>query len=192
MTSRWLTLDRDAGVRLAVQSMRCMLRLRLHGVPGVVTCEGRPPIVHGSGECRLGTRIALGGAFAPVELGALRGGILVVGDRVCINQGATIVASVEIRIGDDCRIGEFVAIYDTDYHPIDQQQEIRRAPVTIGRNVFLGRAAIVLPGVTIGDHSTVGAGSVVTRDLPSRVLAAGNPARVIREVSVEDPAWRRG
>ena len=121
----------------------------------------------------------------------MKGGILVIGDRVAINQGATIVASREITIGDDCRIGEFAAIYDTNYHPIEQQQEIQTAPVRIGRNVLLGRAVIVLPGVTIGDHASVGAGSVVTKDVPPKVLAAGNPARVIRAVSVDDPTWRR-
>ena len=187
MTRRWLTLGRDtSNIRLAMWTMRCMVRLRLHGVSGFVTCHGPPPVVHSSGECRLG-RLAIGGAFAPVELGATKGGILVIGDRVAIDQGATIVATKEIRIGDDCRIVECVAIYDTNYHPTDQQQEIRSAPVRIGRNVFLARAVIVLPGVTIGDHSAVGAGSVVTRDIPPKVLAAGNPARVIRELSVEAP-----
>lgn len=118
------------------------------------------------------------------------GGSLTIGERVFVNQGATIVAHVSISIGDDCRIGDYVGIYDTDYHPVEQGAEVRRAPVVIGRNVWLGRGAIVLPGVTIGDHAVVGAGSVITSDVPARTLVAGNPAKPIRELSAED-GWRR-
>jgi acetyltransferase-like isoleucine patch superfamily enzyme len=118
------------------------------------------------------------------------GGSLTIGERVFVNQGATIVAYVSISIGDDCRIGDYVGIYDTDHHPVEQGAEVRQAPVVIGRNVWLGRGAIVLPGVTIGDHAVVGAGSVITSDVPARTLVAGNPARVVRELSAED-GWRR-
>ena len=59
-------------------------------------------------------------------------------------------------------------------------------PITLGRNVWLGGGVIVCPGVTIGDNSVVGAGSVVTRDIPANVVAVGNPARVIREISDAD------
>jgi acetyltransferase-like isoleucine patch superfamily enzyme len=60
----------------------------------------------------------------------------------------------------------------------------------LGDNVWIGRAAIVLPGVTIGDHSMVAAGSVVTKDVPPRVVVAGNPAKVVREITASDE-WRR-
>ncbi len=168
-----------------------MLRLRLAGVSmsSAVTCEGRLPVVHGDGRCHLG-RVALRAATTPVELGATDGGTLRIGDRVFINQGATIVASLQITIGPDCRIGDYVAVYDTDHHPVEQHAEVRRAAVTIGRNVWLSRGAIVLPGVTIGDHAVVAAGSIVTSDVAARTLVAGNPARELRRLSADDD-WRR-
>jgi maltose O-acetyltransferase len=88
---------------------------------------------------------------------------------------------VPVRIGDDCQIGPNVQIYTAD-HPLDP--EVRRSglesgrPVTIGNNVWIGGAAIILPGVTIGDNAIVGAGSVVTRDVPAGATVVGNPARV--------------
>ena len=146
-------------------------------------------MVHGAGRVRLG-RLALRGTTAPVEIGADAGGELTIGERVFINQGATVVASLSITIGDDARIGDYVAIYDTDHHPVEQNAAVRRAPVKIGRNVWLARGAVVLPGVTIGDHSVVAAGAVVTEDVPERTLVAGNPARVLRSLQAADD-WRR-
>lgn len=139
---------------------------------------------------RLG-RLALRGMTAPVEIGAVAGGELVIGERVFVNQGASVVAHMSISVGDDCRIGDFAAIYDSDHHPLEQGTETRRAPVVIGRNVWIARGAVVMPGVTIGDHAVVGAGAVVTRDVPPRSLVAGNPARVVREGLRADDGWRR-
>jgi acetyltransferase-like isoleucine patch superfamily enzyme len=178
-------------VRIAIQSARCALLLRRRGLSaGLVTCEGRLPVVHGGGRARIG-RLALRGMTAPVEIGAVRGGELAVGERVFVNQGASLVAHLSISIGDDCRIGDFAGIYDSDHHPLEQSVETRRAPVAIGRNVWIARGAVVLPGVTIGDHAVVGAGAVVTQDVPSRTLVAGNPARVVRDDLRADDAWRR-
>lgn len=175
---------------LAIQTARCSLLMRRRGVKsGVVTCEGQLPVLHSEGTVSLG-RVALRGFQAPVELGATGGGRLTVGDRVFINQGATVTAALSIEVGDDCRIGDFTAIYDSDHHPVEQGAEVRRAPVTIGRNVWIARGATVLPGVTIGDHVVVAAGAVVTEDVPARSLVAGNPARVLRTLQAED-GWRR-
>ncbi len=88
-----------------------------------------------------------------------------------------------ITIGDDVQIGPNVQLL-TPTHPVEA--EARRAkwesarPITIGSNVWLGGGVIVLPGVSIGDNTVVGAGAVVTRDLPGNVVAVGNPARVTR------------
>jgi acetyltransferase-like isoleucine patch superfamily enzyme len=135
-------------------------------------------------------RVALRGRLAPIELGANAGGRLSIGDRTFINQGASIVATSRIEIGDDVRIGDFVGIYDSDFHPMDEISESRRAPVKIGNNVWLARGAIILPGVEIGDHAVIGAGSVVTTSVPDRTLAAGNPAQIIRRLSAS-AGWRR-
>jgi acetyltransferase-like isoleucine patch superfamily enzyme len=177
-------------LELLVQSARCAARLRRRGIrAGLVTCEGRLPVVHGGGECRVG-RLALRGDVAPVELGAVAGGRLEIGDRAFVNQGASIVASLAITIGEDARIGDFAAVYDSDHHPVEEGAEVRRAPVVLGRNVWLGRGAIVLPGVTIGDHAVVAAGAVVASDVPDRTLVAGNPARPLRTLSAS-ASWRR-
>ena len=109
-----------------------------------------------------------------------------IGDRTFINFGLIALDVREIRIGADVQIGPNVQLL-TPTHPLDA--ELRRTkweagePITIGDNVWLGGGVIVCPGVTIGDNSVVGAGSVVTKDLPSGVLAVGNPARVIRQLT---------
>jgi acetyltransferase-like isoleucine patch superfamily enzyme len=177
-------------LRLAIQTARCMLRLRARGLrTGLVSCEGRQPLLHTGGRCRIG-RLILIGRGAPAELGAAPGGELTIGDRVAINQGATLVAERSIKIADHVRIGDFAAIYDSDYHPVDQGKPVRAAPVEIGRNAWIARGAVVLPGVTIGAHSVVAANAVVTDDVPPRVVVAGNPARVVRSVEADDD-WRR-
>jgi maltose O-acetyltransferase len=106
-----------------------------------------------------------------------------IGARVFANYGLVALDVAAIRIGDDVQLGPNVQLL-TPIHPLDPDH--RRAkweaarPITIGNNVWLGGGAIVLPGVTIGADTVVGAGAVVTRDLPPRVVAVGNPARVTR------------
>ncbi|HEX3295900.1 MAG TPA: sugar O-acetyltransferase [Nocardioides sp.] len=109
-----------------------------------------------------------------------------VGDRVFANFGLVCLDVARITIGDDTRIGPGVQLL-TPTHPLAagprrEGWESAR-PITIGRNVWLGGAVVVCPGVTIGDDTVVGAGSVVTRDLPAQVLALGNPARVVRSIA---------
>jgi maltose O-acetyltransferase len=105
---------------------------------------------------------------------------IVVGDRTFVNFGLVALDVAPITIGADCQLGPTVQLL-TPIHPLDA--ELRRdrweraAPITLGDNVWLGGGVIVLPGVTIGDDS------VVSRDLPAGVLAVGNPARVVRELS---------
>lgn len=107
-----------------------------------------------------------------------------VGARTFINMGLTALDVAPIVIGDDCQIGPHVQLL-TPTHPVEPQprrDKLEAAqPITIGNNVWLGGGVIVCPGVTIGDDSVIGAGSVVTRDIPAGVVAVGNPARVIRE-----------
>ena len=109
-----------------------------------------------------------------------------IGARTFANYGLVALDVAEIRIGDDVQIGPNVQLL-TPTHPLDA--DLRRdkweaaEPITIGDNVWLGGGVIVLPGVTIGSDTVVGAGSVVTKDLPPGVLAVGNPARVIRDLT---------
>ena len=103
-----------------------------------------------------------------------------VGRNTFMNFNCVILDICTVSIGDDCQIGPAVQIYAAD-HPRDPS--LRRSglesgkPVKIGRNVWIGGGAIILPGVTVGDDAIIGAGSVVTRDVPAGATVAGNPAR---------------
>ncbi|MDX6355862.1 MAG: maltose O-acetyltransferase, partial [Streptomyces sp.] len=118
------------------------------------------------------------------------GGHISIGDRTFVNFNAVFLDCGPITIGADVQIGPNVQLL-TPTHELDTER--RRAgwekaiPVTIGDNVWLGGGVIVCPGVTIGSDTVVGAGSVVTKDLPAGVLAVGNPARVIRTLEPTEP-----
>ncbi len=95
----------------------------------------------------------------------------------------------KITIGDDVLFGPFVSLY-TAGHPIHPQS--RKSyyeygiPITIGDRVWIGGSCVILPGISIGSDTVIGAGSVVTKDIPAGVIAAGNPCRVIRKITEED------
>jgi maltose O-acetyltransferase len=151
---------------------------------------GRPPILFTTGQVAVGPDVVFRGLMVRTEFGAVTGGAMTVGEHTFINEGCSIVAHHSVRIGANCRIGEFVGIFDTDHHAIDSANDVRFAPVEVGDNVWIGRAAIVLPGVTIGCNSVVASGSVVTTDVPVNTLVAGNPARVVRNLQI-NAGWLR-
>ncbi len=118
------------------------------------------------------------------------------GDRVFINTGAVFLDSTWITLGDATAVGPNVQ-FITVGHPLKPEERILETPgapilpfrpvgfakpITVGKGCWIGAGSIILPGVTIGDGTTIGAGSVVTKAIPARVLAVGNPARVIRSV----------
>lgn len=110
------------------------------------------------------------------------------GERVYFNFNCVVLDVCEVRIGDSTFFGPAVQIY-TATHPMNaalrRTQEFGK-PITIGSDVWVGGGAIICPSVTIGSGTVIGAGSVVTRDMPKNVLAAGNPCRVIRDITQED------
>lgn len=114
------------------------------------------------------------------------GSRITIGARCFANYGLMALDVAPITIGDDVQIGPNVQLL-TPTHPVaagprrDKWESAE--PITIGDNVWLGGGVVVLPGVSIGANTVVGAGSVVTRDLPADVVAVGNPARVVREVT---------
>ena len=120
------------------------------------------------------------------------------GDRVFFgkhfyaNTDLTILDENEVRFGDNVFLAPHVSIY-TAGHPIDAEvrnTEVEYArPVTIGSNVWIGGNVVINPGVTIGDDVVIGSGSVVTKDIPSHVIAAGVPCRVIREITEKDKEY---
>ncbi len=114
------------------------------------------------------------------------------GSGVYINSNATFVDDADICIGDNCLIGTGVT-FCTAGHPVlpemrenDYQYEL---PIRIGRNVWIGSNAIIMPGVTVGDNSVIGAGSVVTKDIPANVVAYGVPCKVQREIGSRDKVF---
>ena len=117
------------------------------------------------------------------------------GCNVYANAGLKLVDDTHIYIGDYTMLGPNVTIA-TAGHPIDPELRKRglqyNLPVHIGRNCWLGAGVIVMPGITIGDNTVIGAGSVVTKDIPSGVVAVGNPCKVLRQVGEHDKIyyWR--
>lgn len=111
------------------------------------------------------------------------------GKKIYANFNLTMVDDTHIYVGDYCQIGPNVVLA-TAGHPICPELRERayqyNAPIRIGRNCWLGANVVVVPGVTIGDNVVVGAGSVVTRDLPDNVVAVGNPCKILREVNDRD------
>jgi acetyltransferase-like isoleucine patch superfamily enzyme len=130
------------------------------------------------------------GIFQPVTLKTVRpGATLTIGDRVGVS-GSTISAARSVTIGNDVLIGSGCVITDSDAHPLrysDRRDHTLTgtAPVTIGDGAFIGARCIILKGVTIGRESVIGAGSVVTKDVPPQVVAAGNPAVVVKSLAAD-------
>ena len=114
---------------------------------------------------------------------------ITIGNNVYINFGCIILDCARVTIGDNALFGPNIGIYPLN-HAIDAGERVRGgctgSPVHIGRRVWLGGDVKILAGVTIGGDAIIGAGSVVTRSIPPRVIAAGNPCRVIREITDAD------
>lgn len=113
------------------------------------------------------------------------GTFIFAGDNFYANFGCVILDCAKVVIGDNVKFGPNVQLYAAT-HPTNPELRISGKemayPITIGNGVWIGGQAVICPGVTIGDGSTIGAGSVVTRDIPPRSVAAGNPARVLRTI----------
>ena len=111
------------------------------------------------------------------------------GDNVYANFNLTLVDDTHIYIGDRTKLGPNVVI-STAGHPILPELRMQglqyNMPVHIGKNCWLGAGVLVMPGVTIGDNTVIGAGSVVTRDIPANVVAMGTPCRVVRTIGAHD------
>ena len=108
-----------------------------------------------------------------------------VGRRFFANFNLTVLDEAQITIGDDCFIGPNVSIYTACHSTDPVERNTRREwaePVTIGDNVWIGGSVTILPGVSIGNNVTIGAGSVVVKDIPDNVVAVGNPCKVIKNL----------
>jgi maltose O-acetyltransferase len=159
-------------------------RVRLWGVPAVKN-EGR---------LLIGDRVRITSTIATFELGVGPQGTMDIGSNVLINYGCSFGATKLVRIGDRCNIGTQCILIDNAFHELDpdlRDVQPESQPVILERNVWLASRVIVLPGVTVGENSVIGAGSVVTKDIPPNVLAAGIPAKVIRPIGGGGPERQR-
>ena len=175
------------GDRLATEWAVFMARWYLRQATRVgarVRVWGRPSVTNRGGEIIIGDRAVLFSTIATLELLA-DGGRLEIGARAFINYGCSIAATQLVRIGADCKVGKHCILIDNDFHSLEPSRRNQRppsAPVILEDNVWLASRVIVLPGVTIGAGSAVGAGSVVTKNVPPSSLAVGVPAKVIRSI----------
>jgi acetyltransferase-like isoleucine patch superfamily enzyme len=154
--------------------------------------------LYGEAYIRIGARTVIG-PYSTLSAGVMPGHVpdhdpvISIGDRCVIGKGSGIVGHRSIEIGDDVWTGHHVYVTDANhgYEDVDTpigQQFAPTRPVAIGDGSWLGHGSVILPGVTIGAHVVIGAGSVVTSDIPDRCVAVGNPARVIRRY-VDGQGW---
>jgi acetyltransferase-like isoleucine patch superfamily enzyme len=163
----------------------CKAQLSMRGkarVPLSVRLFGRIYFRAG-GYVEFGNGVTLVGKVTPIEIVSYKGSHISIGDHTFINYGTSITAHQKVSIGRHCLLGHHLRIVDRNEHGLEQRNVAPpAAPVVIEDNVWIGSHTIILPGVSIGHNSAIGAGSVVTRDIPAHCLAAGNPARVIRRI----------
>ena len=167
--------------RLAAQLINAQVRIRGKArLPLSVRLTGRI-LLKGDGDVEFGQGVALVGDVVPIEFVSHNGACISIGDHTFINYGSSISAHNQVKIGCHCLLGHYTLILDRNEHGVEQREVVPpSAPVVIEDHVWIGSRAIILPGVCIGHHSVVGAGSVVTKDVPANCLAVGNPARVVR------------
>lgn len=162
---------------------------RTSGIPYVMIARG--------GYCIIGRNFAMNNGIKGNPIGCYerctffvdRDSELIIGDNVGISQTA-LISHCSIRIGNHVKIGGGTCIYTTDFHSLESEiraskedmKHRRCIPVVIKDNVFIGAKCIILKGVTIGENSIVGAGSVVTKNIPANQIWAGNPAKYIRSL----------
>ena len=168
----------------SLESFSCKSGLKLH-VP--------VRFGDGAGTLIIGDNVTFGYCDAP-RMG--NGAILLqprspnaciqIGDGTYVSNNVSIVAMNSVQIGQNCLIGDMVGIFDCDFHdldPVKRHTDVgRTGPVNIENGVWLGSRVMVLRGVTIGENSVIGTGSVVTRSIPANVVAAGNPAKELRKL----------
>ena len=125
-------------------------------------------------------------------VGVLDKGLLTIGSHCFFNINSSITCAEKITIGDNCKFGNNLVIVDHDHNYRAEgsysveNPEFVSSPIVIGNNVWVGAGVHINQGVTIGDNTIIGSGSVVTKDIPANVVAAGVPCKVIREITEED------
>ena len=146
-------------------------------------------ILTGEGQVELGDGVTFVGTVVPIEIASSKAARISIGDHTFINYGALISACKDIEIGHHCFLGHYTFLLGNKEYGVEQDES---SSIMIGDHAWIGSHVIIHPGVSIGHHAAVGAGSVVTKSIPPYCLAVGNPARVVRELNgaVQDPDVR--
>jgi acetyltransferase-like isoleucine patch superfamily enzyme len=164
-------------------------QLRLLGkakAPLSVRLRGRVRL-SGNGKVVLGEGVSLNGTVVPIELVTYESGRIEIGEHTFINYGSCIAARASVKIGSYCHLGHYMFVMDNNQHDVLRHWELPPSePVIIEDNVWIGSKVVILPGVRIGSRAVIGAGSIVTKNIPPRCVAAGNPARVLRHLTELD------
>ena len=175
-------LRRNRLGRLLIASYRRVRYLLSWTWPLIVARRHGGRLVIGAGTYRLGPGVVVS---------ASHGGTVTLGSFVKLQRLITIHARERIDIGDRSRIAEMVTIRDHNHVEMPgapgERSGFHAVPVTIGRNVWIGAKATIMPGVTIGDNSIIGANAVVTKDVPPNSVAVGVPAKVIKTFADGEP-----
>jgi acetyltransferase-like isoleucine patch superfamily enzyme len=163
---------------------------KTHGIPVVSVAIGGSCIIGFNLKMNNGTKGNPIGCFERCTIFVDKGAKLIIGDNVGLSQTA-LVCHIGISIGNNVKIGGGVCIYDTDFHALDANLRANastdfeskdKKPVILEDNVFIGAHSLILKGLTIGENSIIGAGSVVTKSVPANQIWAGNPAKFIRNL----------
>ena len=176
-------------LKLRLWGCRCNGPVRCFGVPRIEMAASRQIEIGKNNIFRSSVISNPVGICHPVYLVTRGAGHIRIGDD-CGLSGVSIISFSSVTIGNRVQIGANTAIVDADFHPLDAASRAiphatgKSAPIAIADDVFIGMNTLILKGVSIGRKSVIGAGSVVTKDIPSGVVAAGNPAHVIRKLDV--------
>ena len=146
-----------------------------------VLCRKRPSLLI-KGKLTLGNDVRFWSSITITRISVFKGAEIMIGNGSIIN-GSRISAKNKITIGDNCSIAPEVVIMDSDFHEVGNfDKESTAKPITIGNNVWIATKAVILKGITIGDHAVIGAGAIVTKDVAPYTVVAGNPAKFIKDV----------
>jgi acetyltransferase-like isoleucine patch superfamily enzyme len=165
-------------------------RINLVQTCGRTYVSGGRPAICNQGSFHLGHGVCFRSFRTQTRIDVFKDASLKIGDGCFINDGVNICCSTAITIGPHTKLADWVVFYDTDFHPIQPSEPVRSESITVGKNVWIGARAMILPGSTIGDHSVIAAGAIVRSHIPARSIAAGIPAKVIKTFTCDDD-WIR-
>jgi acetyltransferase-like isoleucine patch superfamily enzyme len=197
----WNMFDPDTNIRVtrllkkayfhvnAFLQYNLWFKRKFASIGGTPTVWGFRNIIISGPNISIGKNVVFVGAdghktnLSSVNIGNA-GGSIAIGDYVLIMNGVRISSASSIIIGDGCMLATNCYLTDSDWHDIYDRTSIPggSAPIVLERGAWVGDSAIVCKGVRIGENSIIGAGAVVTRDVPPNVIAAGNPARVVKKL----------